>query len=131
MWTWGLREGKTSDGVMPLLSGPVRPSHAHISTRGRPDQTGGGESFWVASPGNRHLADVKKKKKAEFVPLISPRDPSWMLIESLAHTKNLNITWLSVCEEQMYSLLFQKAYQGRAEVTVRYCTTHTAFINTQ
>lgn len=28
--------------------------------------------------------------------------------------KNLNITWLSVCKEQMYSLLFHKAYQGHA-----------------
>lgn len=39
-----------------------------------------------------------------------------MLMESLALLlyKNLNITWLSVCEEQMHSLLFHKAYQGRA-----------------
>lgn len=39
-----------------------------------------------------------------------------MLMESLALLlyKNLNITWLSVCEEQMHSLLFHKAYQGHA-----------------
>lgn len=37
-------------------------------------------------------------------------------MESLALLlyKNLNITWLSVSEEQMLSLLFQKAYQGQA-----------------
>lgn len=28
--------------------------------------------------------------------------------------KTLNITWLSVYEEQMHSLLFHKAYQGHA-----------------
>lgn len=39
-----------------------------------------------------------------------------MLMESLARLlyKNLNITWLSVCEQQMLSLLFRKAYQGHA-----------------
>lgn len=37
-----------------------------------------------------------------------------MLMESFALLlyRNLNITWLSVCEEQMHSLLFHKAYQG-------------------
>lgn len=39
-----------------------------------------------------------------------------MLMESLALLlyKNLNITWVAVCEEQMHSLLFRKAYQGQA-----------------
>lgn len=64
-------------------------------------------------------SSLKKKtegKKAEpaFVSLITPGDPSWMLMESLALLlyKNLNITWLSVCKEQMHSLLFHQAYQG-------------------
>lgn len=57
-----------------------------------------------------------QNQDTEFLPSITPRDPSWMLMESLAQPlhKNLNITWLSVCEEQMYSLLFHKAYQGHA-----------------
>lgn len=58
-----------------------------------------------------------------------------MLMESLALLlyKNLTITWLSVCEEQMHSLLFHKAYQGHATERSNkdrpfYSTTDTAFI---
>ncbi len=56
----------------------------------------------------------RQNQYTDFLSSITPGDPSWMLMESLALLLyiNLNITWLFVCEEQMHSSLFNKDYQG-------------------
>lgn len=63
MWTAGLREGETSDGVMPLSSGLASPSeHMELDTR-----PGGGECLCVAS---RPQTDIEKKKKKKKMRII-------------------------------------------------------------
>lgn len=60
MWTAGLRDGETSDGVMPLSSGLASPSeHMELDTR----LGGGGVS--VLHHGHKQTSKKKEKKENE------------------------------------------------------------------